>query len=61
MDMSVGIGYLIPKRVTDAINFVLTALNVKHRIGSSGGLQTKPHSIVKWQGWEPDVPVCKLS
>ena len=52
---------MIPEPVTEAINFVLSGLNVKHRIGSSGGLQTPPREIVNMRGWEPDLPTCKLT
>jgi hypothetical protein len=59
MQMAVGIGYAIPQPVTKAINAVLSVLNVKHRIGSSGGLETKPLNIVRTANWEPDLEVCK--
>jgi len=60
MTMAVGVGYMIPQPVTKAINFVLSTLNIQHRIGSSGGLQTQPRGVVNSRAWEPDLPVCKL-
>jgi hypothetical protein len=34
-----GVGYLIPKSITNLINSVLSALNIKYRIKGEGGLQ----------------------
>jgi len=36
--LSGGVGYQIPKSVTDAINFVLRTLKINHRIQGEGGL-----------------------
>ncbi|MEI6667624.1 MAG: hypothetical protein WCP29_05660 [Acidobacteriota bacterium] len=41
-----GVGYFIPKAVTDAINFVLRALNVKYRVLGEGGFSSDPLTIV---------------
>jgi len=37
--MNGGVGYLIPKSITNLINSVLSALNIKYRITGEGGLQ----------------------
>jgi hypothetical protein len=60
MMLAAGVGYMIPKPITNAINSVLSALNIRHRVGSSGGLQTAPREILSKKGWDPDVPTCKL-
>ena len=44
--LSGGVGYQIPKSVTDAINFLLRALRINHRIEGEGGLSTDPISII---------------
>lgn len=56
VSMSGGIGYLIPKPVTDAINFILGALHVKYRIAGSGGLQADPMTIINSTS---TLPGCK--
>jgi hypothetical protein len=61
MLLAVGVGYMIPKPITDAINFVLSALNIRHRIARSGGLQSQPRELLSKKGWHPDVPTCKMS
>jgi hypothetical protein len=38
--MSGGIGYLIPKPVTYAINFVLGTLHINYQIDSAGGVSS---------------------
>jgi hypothetical protein len=48
--MSGGIGYLIPRPVTDAINFVLGALHIKYRVDSEGGLSSEPITIINSTG-----------
>lgn len=40
MDVNAGVGYSIPKPITDAINFFLRELNLSARISSFGGLST---------------------
>lgn len=60
MLVGVGIGYKVPQPITDAINSILSALNVNHRIGSSGGLEAKPRTIVHTARWTPDLDVCRL-
>jgi hypothetical protein len=37
-----GVGYLIPKAVTNAINFVLRQLNIKYQVEGEGGFSAKP-------------------
>ena len=61
MNMAVGVGYMIPQVITRTINWILGKLNIKHRIDSSGGLQTSPKELVGWKGWRPDSPVCKMT
>ena len=61
MDLAVGIGYMIPQPVTRALNALMSALNIKHRIGSAGGLETAPHRITGMKTWEPDLEVCRLN
>jgi hypothetical protein len=57
-----GVGYMIPKKITDIINGVLETLNIKYRIKSSGGIESKPVSLPPWKGWAPkDVAVCKMT
>lgn len=60
MDLAVGIGYMIPRPVTRALNALMRALNIKHRIGSSGGLETNPLRVTGMKTWEPDLEVCRL-
>jgi hypothetical protein len=61
MNMAVGVGYMIPQVITRTINWILSKFNIKHRIKSSGGLQTSPKDLVNWKGWRPDSPVCKMT
>ncbi len=44
--MSGGIGYLIPKPITDAITFILGALRIRYRVDSFGGVESKPVTII---------------
>ena len=44
--MSGGIGYLIPRPVTDAINFILGSLHIRYRVESEGGVSSKPTNII---------------
>jgi hypothetical protein len=48
--MSGGIGYLIPRPVADAINFVLGGLQIKYRVDSEGGLSSAPITIINSTG-----------
>jgi hypothetical protein len=48
--MSGGIGYLIPRPVADAINFVLGALQIKYRVDSEGGISSEPITIINSTG-----------
>jgi hypothetical protein len=52
-----GIGYFIPRPVTDAINFFLRALNLG-RIESSGGLSTDPLKIINDTSFNPQAKYC---
>ena len=45
-----GIGYLIPRPVADAINFVLGSLQIKYRVDSEGGLSSEPITIINSTG-----------
>jgi hypothetical protein len=44
--MSGGIGYLMPKPVTDAINLILGELHIHYRGDGSGCIDSKPMTIV---------------
>jgi hypothetical protein len=39
VNLNGGVGYFIPKSVTELINSVLSFLNIKYRITGQGGLQ----------------------
>jgi hypothetical protein len=39
VNLNGGVGYVIPKSITDLINSVLSALNIKYRITGEGGLE----------------------
>lgn len=60
VDMAVGagIGYQMPQPVTDAINFILSALHIKERIQGRGGLEWKPTIIVSKGWYHPQAPWC---
>jgi hypothetical protein len=53
-----GVGYLIPKAVTDAINFVLRQLNIKYRVDGEGGFSSKPLKIISTTGAAPHSEAC---
>ena len=53
-----GVGYLIPKAVTSAINFVLRALNIKYRVVGEGGFSSDPTTIVESTGSAPNSKAC---
>ncbi|MCU1383198.1 MAG: hypothetical protein JWL71_1895 [Acidobacteria bacterium] len=44
--MSGGIGYLMPKPVTDAINFILGELHIHYRVAGAGSIDSKPMTII---------------
>ncbi len=47
ISMTGGVGYLIPKSITNLINSVLSALNIKYRITGEGGLEpSAPLTII---------------
>lgn len=54
--MSGGIGYLIPKPITDAINFVLGTLQIRYKVDSFGGVESKPMTIINSTS---TLPGCK--
>jgi hypothetical protein len=54
--MSGGIGYLIPKPITDAINFILGTLHIRYRIAGEGGLSSDPMTIINKTS---TLPGCK--
>jgi len=46
--LSGGVGYVIPKSVTDLVNSVLRALNIKYEITGEGGLApSKPLTVIE--------------
>jgi hypothetical protein len=60
-----GVGYVIPKLVTDAINFILRALSVGPlqlgQIKGDGGVATgEPLTIINKSATDPPVKVCQL-
>jgi hypothetical protein len=59
--MGAGIGYLIPKSITDIINGILETLNIKYQIKSSGGPLSEMKNKIKWGSWSPDSDVCRLA
>jgi hypothetical protein len=59
--MGAGIGYLIPKSITDIINGILETLNIKYQVKSSGGPLSEMKNKIKWSSWSPDSHVCKLA
>jgi hypothetical protein len=59
VNLGAGVGYLIPKAVTDAINFVLRQLNIKYRVDGEGGFSTKPPlKIISTTGAAPQSEAC---
>jgi hypothetical protein len=54
--MSGGIGYLIPKPITDVINFILGTLHIRYRVDSFGGVESKPMTIINKTS---TLPGCK--
>ena len=59
MGIGAGVGYQLPRPVTNAINAFLRALNIRKEIQGSGGIQTAPQVIVN-AGWfsPPDATWC---
>jgi hypothetical protein len=53
-----GVGYAIPRPVTDAINFFLSALNISYRVTGDGGLSSKPMTIIESSGKAPPSKAC---
>jgi hypothetical protein len=48
VDLNGGVGYVIPKSITDLVNSVLRALNIKYRITGEGGLEPgKAVTVIK--------------
>lgn len=56
--LAAGIGYLIPQAITDIINTVLRALNIKP-IRGEGGLQMKPMKVFTDFSYRPDSRACR--
>jgi hypothetical protein len=46
LTISGGIGYLIPRPITDAINFILGTLHIRYRVDSFGGVESKPQTMI---------------
>jgi hypothetical protein len=59
MGIGAGVGYQIPRPVTNAINAFLRALNIRQEIQGSGGIQTAPQTLVN-AGWfsPPETTWC---
>jgi hypothetical protein len=57
VSMSGGIGYLIPKPVTDVINFILGTLHIKYRVDGSGAVTASPTTLVNSTS---TLPGCKV-
>lgn len=58
MALGAGVGYVIPQPVTNAINSILRALNIREQIQGSGGFDTKPIQLVNLGYYHPALPVC---
>ena len=56
-----GVGYRIPQPVTDAINSILRALNIREKLVGSGGIETKPIQVVHSGWYAPKVKACSGS
>jgi hypothetical protein len=59
MGLTAGVGYLIPKSITNAINFVLRALNVQE-IAGEAGLEPKAMNIINQTTYHPQSNACHL-
>jgi hypothetical protein len=57
MAMGAGVGYMMAQPVTNAINAVLRALNIRE-IQGSGGIQTNPQTVVQTGWYKPAVKAC---
>jgi hypothetical protein len=53
-----GVGYAIPRPVTDAINFLLRTLNIKYVVNGEGGLSSDPQTIIESSGQAPPSKAC---
>jgi len=53
-----GVGYVIPRPVTNAINAVLRALNIKYQILGEGGFSSDPMTIVNKTTHAPASRAC---
>ena len=58
MGLTAGVGYLIPKSITNAINFFLRAMNVKE-IAGEGGLEPKAMNIINKTTYHPQSNACR--
>jgi hypothetical protein len=47
ISMNGGVGYLIPRSITNLINSVLSALNIRYRVTGEGGIEpSEPLTII---------------
>jgi hypothetical protein len=58
MAVGAGVGYTMPQPVTNAINSILRALNIRKEIQGSGGIQTNPMMIINKGWYHPPVQAC---
>lgn len=58
LGLTAGVGYLIPKSITSAINFFLRALNVKE-IAGEGGIEPKAMNIINKTTYHPQSNACR--
>lgn len=57
LGLTAGVGYLIPKSITKAINFFLRAMNVKE-IAGEGGIEPKAMNIINQTTYHPQSNAC---
>jgi hypothetical protein len=55
--LSVGLGYVMPKAVTSAINFILRSLNLEE-IKGEGGTESEPTRIIESHVVVPPIAAC---
>jgi hypothetical protein len=56
-----GVGYFIPKAITNAINFVLRQLNIKYQVNGEGGFSSTPLKVISTSGSAPPSAACKAT
>jgi hypothetical protein len=59
VDLSAGVGYLVPQAVTSAINFFLRKLNIGEIKGEGGFRKEPPVNLINVKGTEPNVKGCR--